>query len=773
MQLDPEIVQFFEQAEHARLKRPCPFIIDLRNKVSACQAYPYKNKTFYMDSRSAELFQKGLQENNNVFTIGNYETILMNVGIFVPDTHINMDNTGQNETYFPDIQHFGYFSRRREHRLSYVMQVELQHNKKNYTVKTRDISVHGLQVFINALSNSALGMKKGETVRITFTKLVEQYTNSECFNHIHYRIVHVLNALGKTYITLQQMDDEDYTILNDYLSDFITKNRSRFRLDTTDTLLSAKAKLYEHAYTYNTPHVFYFISQKAQQYRVTNFAYTGKNADFFRFLEPKGQNIQLATFLIPQRLDKLVQLQEPDNNALLMLYWEKEKLFSVYDFEVCPDTLTGLIHYILLHEEYRIYKVTVQQVRQPDGKKLQQILSQIPEDEAHKKQFLLEDAQQVVAQILLADVSKLFAKKNHQEKTAITREQRNTLQVWSKYQLIRLYDKKVLKEYAEEEISYPDIIHFGYRQQRREPRYTYTMKVAIKLGEKVYSAQTIDFSTTGVGVLLTTSDAIPTINTKVIVNFSELMRKKVSVDLSNVHFQLSFIKQNGKTYTLGLRRLEDECDKAVNQFFIDLIKRNSDKLPVCDKEQRFALTASIYESIIAENMEPVPCFFVRDLEDGKHLRTIGLNEKTGVLCEYFNIRQAYYDFSILTIPSRLKNWFKLLSQSRKKQSMLYLYTQFNKQGQKVLFSKMEEEFTSVKEKKSFLKQLYDNQGACLLVSFVNHLNLNKQEIDTAIDMVMKISPNHATLLRKDYNELMGFAELLDITPQIRLIEQQL
>ncbi|MCU7800255.1 MAG: PilZ domain-containing protein [gamma proteobacterium symbiont of Lucinoma myriamae] len=70
-------------------------------------------------------------------------------------------------SYLPNIFPLGYFVKRNEPRLLYVMPITMLYEGKKYSLKSKNLSVNGLQLFIPRTF-----IQEGKTVQITFDKFI-------------------------------------------------------------------------------------------------------------------------------------------------------------------------------------------------------------------------------------------------------------------------------------------------------------------------------------------------------------------------------------------------------------------------------------------------------------------------------------------------------------------------------------------------------------------------------------------------------------------------
>ena len=66
-----------------------------------------------------------------------------------------------------------------------------------------------------------------------------------------------------------------------------------------------------------------------------------------------------------------------------------------------------------------------------------------------------------------------------------------------------------------------------------------------------------------------------------------------------------------------------------------------------------------------------------------------------------------------------------------------------------------------------IKLVLKNSGACVRVQFINNLLIDKLYQTMTIDKVDKLNKSSARILAQEYKEIIGFAELLDLTDEYR------
>ncbi|MFK5892788.1 MAG: PilZ domain-containing protein [Pseudomonadota bacterium] len=796
-----ESARFLQRVNLPEEQRTCYKVLDMRGKAPGpYRKLEHNNKTLYLDDISFLIFQKGLKENHNIFTVGTFNQILYGKHSYMGQDALkpeNEKNHGLNllikdqkresikdnsrhanivGNYSPDILQLGYSAKRKEQRLIYVMPISLTYKDKHYDVKSRDFSINGLKVFL-----ARTLFISGETVLLDFEQFIDEKQKltdtsaSRFFKAISYRIVDVQHINDKTYLSLIQLNLNDYT--RQAFSQFINGNRVQYKLDALDILLAAKAKYVEHVYTHNLSSIPIFLSYDQKQYFIKNIIETSNNqssVDFFLKPDSPVKKYDFTPFQLTQRIKNFAKLAYKNQSALLFVFWENNKLHSVCDFEFTQKTDLAAIALKIKILKGKIFCINTKQTKTIEQKKLKEIINYLLSMEQQQANDIISTASLFVAQLMLTDVTDVFQYESYFS-LYINKEvgKASTVAVWCNNQKINLFNQKIYKEVQLNTTNIPEKIALNIVKIRYKPRYIYTIPVHLSIHHKMFKAETIDFSQNGIGVkLICDKKHIPDKNSYILVSFPTFVQKFKNINFTDILHKVARVIQHNDYLELGLIRVVEEKNNEVANFFSQLINRNKSKLDICINDRLEYTLGYVMEAYIDENINSIPLLISKDKLNGHYLKHVGLTQVACKLAEHFFLKLRGYNFKILTSDERLEELYIRTLRADKKQTQsfyLFMYKDLDEHGCEFINS-----FTSLEvfyqgETFNLLGKLFEKNGACIKLSFTNHLEVDASEINKINDMVLSINRHHASLFKRELADIVGFVDMVDVTQAYKKI----
>lgn len=677
-------------------------------------------------------------------------------------------------SYLPNIFPLGYFVKRSEPRLLYVMPITMIYDGKKYSLKSKNLSVNGLQLFIPRTF-----IQEGKTVQITFDKFIQtqnsvvggrdQFTP---FSDIEYQIKEVHHLGEKTYISLIQTNLSSST--SDFLSRFIAGNRLRYKIDASDRICASKAQYYEKLYTVNMQHVPMFIHwNQSLGFYIDTIIKTNRNTHFFNYISNNSQS-DFSAFCLPQRIKKYAEMARNNQSAIMFTYWENNKFYSVFDFELqTPQEMSHIVIKVKTSKG-RIFKALTNLNKKPAAEKMTAMLSKIQQIDVMASKIIDKRASESIAQVIFTDITKVFCRQSiFSQPLEFNSGHALTLEVFTNNQKVRMADGYIIDLYDESLLHQPDIVHFNVDHHRYDPRYQYKMNVSVKFNNQIFSAKTIDFSRSGLGLVIKGNADIPA-DSIIEITFSSLLIKGISTQLQDIPHRVMISRRKNNSLFLGVIRNTSNCDNSVNRFFTNLVKRNKDKLELCVKDKIDSVITTFYEAFVTENMQTIPIVISRDRNKQHYVREIGLTETPCALAEKLYIEGHGYDFRFLTTKLRLNEFHQRVIKASEKNTqsfMIFLFEKVDKNGQKYIFSITDFELINDDQIEQLISYTLTNNGSCVQIKFMNNLLVDKLYRNMTLDKVERLNKSSVKLLAQEYKEILGFAEMLDLTDEYRKLYQ--
>ncbi len=673
--------------------------------------------------------------------------------------------------YLPTIFPLGYFVRRHEPRLLYVTQITMVYEGISFAVKSKNLSANGLQIYMPRTF-----IMPGKTVLLSFDKFKEKHNSIlggedefTQFENIEYLIKDVQHTAEKTYVSLVQKNLPEST--RSFFQRFIAGNRLRYKIDATDRIYASKAQYYENLYTINMQHVPIFIRwNKRNGFHIDTVVKTERNNDFFDYLSIDRGYPDFRLFCLTQRIEKFAELARTGQSAILFSYYEDNTLNSVFDFEInnCHD-MAHVLARVLSHKG-RIYKASTNLNKKPATEKITSMLSKIQKIDSTASSSIDQRAQESIAQVIFSDITQVYSRQaffslplNFDSGKPVN------IPVFRGNQWVRMADGQLIETIDEASMHKPDVIHFGIGHKRYDPRYQYEMNVSVRYNNQTWSAKTLDFSRSGLGLLIKQVVDIEE-GSDIEITFSSLMIKGISTQLKDIPHKVMIARRTEEGLFLGVIRNNSACHPEINRFFTRLVNRNKQKLELCIKDKVDYVSTILYEAFVNENIQTIPIVITRDRNNHHYIRDIGLNEPPCPLADKLYIKGHGYDFRFLTTPLRLNQLHEraIRASAKNNQSfMLYFFKGVNENGTESIFSVTDFELIRDEQLETVVKIVLQNQGACVRVQFINNLLIDKLYQNMTIDKVESLNKASAHILTQEYKEIIGFAEMLDLTDVYR------
>jgi len=678
------------------------------------------------------------------------------------------ENSG---VYPPSIFPLGYFVRRSEPRLLYVMPLTMVYDGSPYQVKSKNISASGIQIYMPRTF-----IIEGKVVQLTFSKFkeeqnnvlggVDEFTN---FENIDYLIREVQHTEQKTYVSLVQKNLSDATM--DFFQRFINGNRLRYKIDATDRIYASKAQFYENLYTINMQHVPIFVRwNKAQGFHIDTIIKTERNTPFFDYLNNNRGFSDLRAVCLPKRIEKFAELARQNKSALLFSYWENGCFHSLFDFELQKENDFAHVLIKVASRKGRIFKASTNLNKKPAADKITSMLSKIQKIDAIASKSIDERASESIAQVIFTDITQAFSRQEYfYRPLKFKTGEPLSISVLRDNELVRMADGHTLETYDDKIFRLPEILNFSIGHNRYDPRYQYEMNVSIKVNNQVYAAKTVDFSRSGLGLVIKQLADIEK-DSEINITFSSLMIKGITTQLSDIPHRVMIARQTENGLFLGVIRNSSACHPDVNRFFLKLVKRNQAKLELCIKDKVDYVNTTFYEAFVAENIQTIPIVITRDRSEQHYIREIGLNDSPCDLAEKLYIKGHGYDFRFLTTELRLNELHQRALKATENNSqsfMLFFFKSSDDFGKEAIFSVTDFEIILDEQIEQIIKIILEYDGACVRVQFINNLIIDKLYQNMTLDKVEKLNKSSARILAQEYKEIIGFAEMLDLTEEYR------
>ncbi|TCK17457.1 PilZ domain-containing protein [Thiogranum longum] len=803
---DSDTGHFLRRVEESRLTRPCFQTIDMRGKVAGeCRRYAFNDRIHYLDDLSFQMFERGLHENNGVYTVGTFESIVG--GAHTLQAQINardeaelrrqeiekrrlqrtrdaarerarVDGVDAVEDIQPVIADnpeslpLGYFRKRDHPRLQFASKVRLQSGNIRSDGITRDISVCGIQVRIKGLTT----FQEDQKLQVSLTGLHDKAGNVQ-FDDVLYRVVRIQTHEADSTLFLRRVDLDGPAGFSDFISGFIEENRRRYKLDVDDEYTSTLSWYYERCHAQSITQLPVFVEKTgADTLRVQAVAMSEGNTYLARFFCTDVDNYDFSPLALPARLERLAEKGE----FVMAMYRHKGdgddrlRLHSAADFEFATDAdFYRFIYYAASQPEYSVVKVQVgsMPLLQASGKKIDEISQRLQYKSESRMKVLREQLARLFFVAYVVDMTHKYTGLSMNDKSI------DGLQAWVGPECRNLSDGGVKKSLdPSRELLKTDLVRFGYVERRREDRYLAETRVDVKIGDRSLEGLSKDISTRGIRIQLNKCLAVKP-GAPVKVGLVSLQQKKSGANLMDIPYLVVNSVNNDEGTVIMLERVLGSAKEGLKEFFVELITKNEHKLGVDTGDIWSATTSRLYESLLAANTPTIPFFLGRNAEGGAHLQFVGVPEGGNKLLDFFETESGH-DFRCVNdrrVVTTLYDAIQILVRRQKASQEppapfeleLYLYRERDEEtGETYIHAATELDFTSDAGRETYLQQLVGREDwRCLKIVTTFVHALDEKSVDKLVASVREQSKHRAIKLSDLAHSVVGCGEVIDISRQ--------
>lgn len=557
------------RAEITRLQAPCNTVIDMRAVApNACQPYGFGQLIHLLTPLGIERFES---ENHRYgrYSVGVFEALQQ---LQYEMTAGKADATQTHSFVSPTLQFFNYPQRSSE-RMHFSINVLLYTAvETKYHLKTVDLSIMGLQVKVN----KNVDVKLGDNVIIVFDGLANEYSTI-ANTTIEYDVVRVVEHSDELRIFLHRAQAHNEPQVTEFIANFIRGNKYRYKINLENTINAVENKVCEQYFTPRFPSLPVYISHQVDKAHPQSevlqpkFAMSNSgNANILSYWQDEQHQQRIGNLVSQSRIEELIS-KNSDQREIFVYAFNHVKNNKVYfysasqsELEAQPGTKNILLSYGAHKASWRVFKLQLSHMSPTQAYTPLSIPNEGHKDAKTENMppsaRLMKHLIDLRYIVLVSDLTDSFAMRY--------------------YQQIPLDKSKIalLHQFAHAHNKLPPqltIRRYKYQDIRKETRYHLRTNVELTAAGHSYSGVTEDISMSGLRIEL--DEPLPELtDTNVSLAFARLQTMTKRFDLTNLTYEIVNIHTN--RHIIHLRYTGSQIAQQENPFFMELIKRNKEKL---------------------------------------------------------------------------------------------------------------------------------------------------------------------------------------------------
>ena len=576
--------------EIKRLSNICSKSLDLRyiNETIAYTAYEYAGLVHYLDEKALEIFQRELRVYEGIYTEGVYDIVLK-------DAKERAEK--EKSKKYLNILDFSDIKKRKEERMNYTVMLNVYSLKeqnpddmKRFLVNDKSDYKKNQSVSIN-ISENGLKIKTKKEVVFNLEDIIfvefdkKKILYNEDIFHIPYQVKKIENEKNFAYYSLEKVNVEQFRDRNfeNSLKIFIKQNKEKYKIELSNTEMSARLKTYEQAYLQNIKTLPLYFNNKNLEYV---FLSNNDNKLINYFENELGENI-LSNILAT------LNVTNENKEKIYFMCFKIEKNDKVYFFAKKIDLeqevmLKMFSLYGSKKNTFKIFKLNLVNIEK------EEYLSKLslPEEEMktinYSNYLITNNAERKLKSINKLGLLTDLTDSEYKLKLSNIKTEDRDFNKLRKYQV----PTKAIKRF--------EIVEDESYEKRQDDRFIIKEEVYFKYQEKKYTGKTNNISINGLQLIV--DQHILIIEGEVILlNFKGLENNGL------IEVKYRVVKKVGQLVSLKL--VQEDNYKIVQDYFRSYIKRQINTIkPIGFKSNLIGLSKGLRNIYLNNHLE-TPCLF--------------------------------------------------------------------------------------------------------------------------------------------------------------------
>lgn len=754
------------RAEITRLQAPCNTVIDMRAVApNACQPYGFGQLIHLLTPLGIERFES---ENHRYgrYSVGVFEALQQ---LQYEMTAGKADATQTHSFVSPTLQFFNYPQRSSE-RMHFSINVLLYTAvETKYHLKTVDLSIMGLQVKVN----KNVDVKLGDNVIIVFDGLANEYSTI-ANTTIEYDVVRVVEHSDELRIFLHRAQAHNEPQVTEFIANFIRGNKYRYKINLENTINAVENKVCEQYFTPRFPSLPVYISHQVDKAHPQSevlqpkFAMSNSgNANILSYWQDEQHQQRIGNLVSQSRIEELIS-KNSDQREIFVYAFNHVKNNKVYfysasqsELEAQPGTKNILLSYGAHKASWRVFKLQLSHMSPTQAYTPLSIPNEGHKDAKTENMppsaRLMKHLIDLRYIVLVSDLTDSFAMRY--------------------YQQIPLDKSKIalLHQFAHAHNKLPPqltIRRYKYQDIRKETRYHLRTNVELTAAGHCYSGVTEDISMSGLRIEL--DEPLPELtDTNVSLAFARLQTMTKRFDLTNLTYEIVNIHTN--RHIIHLRYTGTQIAQQENPFFMELIKRNKEKLKADLLPEETPGLSHALRCIYAKNAMNIaffinqrthlftPEFSVYNQGDGRLKSMLTRFSIEG----HFNLEFLYRDRDqpspfIRRCLAQLK-----MGMGEQEHEIFIRYCPEKIHINDVIVPYINQQFTSSTQRQQFIKKaLALGEFVAIKLILKDTTTVELDTIKTELDYLHEHANYKAEKVVDKLKHIQGFGYILDITDEV-------
>ncbi|WP_159818670.1 PilZ domain-containing protein [Colwellia sp. 20A7] len=768
--------KFLLKMELKRLASTCTRSIDLRGLVNGeCKLFQYCGQSHFLDDIAISVFQENVEKYQG-YTFGVYEAVKNtenNFRVLYQKEQQNIDQAKSKQgsvqlptktvdklqypvKYFPCSERYN----RMEERMNFVVPfaIALDDNQKK-PVSSIDISVTGLKFRLN----SKFPLYIDQKITIVFKDIESDFQFSRS-DSLVYQIKNIYSDENTQIIGCQRIDDFESDDFKTFLLDYIQVNKRRYKINLENTIAALQSRSFEQYVLPKINELPIYFERNSNQIIPRYVLTTNNNQPTFQYWQDEKNHSNLHSLVNEERLPRLLKRHKQGKSLLVYSFIHhhqgKDYFYTVDEDQLSEesDFIPEFFAFAAKRASFSVTKLTYFAI---DKSAIYSPFILSNSQDSDKQYINLPPSKEVINCINSLSFTVVASDITHEKSIAEYQHFSNEgidVNKLKKFGHKRLKNKLVVQQ-----------LGITYKNLRQEPRFIYKTPVILESNEQEWQADSIDFSVSGLKLVLSESAGVcagDVIN----MTFPSLQKITSSHELKKLPYEI--IQVNQKKTLLNCKVYIRTEQHVGRTFFKLLIDKNKEKL-TADKDS--LLISGLAESLRSHYSQciEVPTLIVQTSGSRYKVEVLVTNNQDNEFLERLRIlsdRKGFYNFyPILTklykdnfLDSCLK---KLVINAEPISDVLYIAIANNvEQIDRGVSIKFERELNTSVLRKNFIKQATEKGSFFCFQLKISRTNTPDLEyLNAELSYISTYAIHRSKQIEQDILSVVASIQCIDIT----------
>ncbi|MDV7104707.1 PilZ domain-containing protein [Vibrio sp. TH_r3] len=740
---EPASAKVIAKMELNRLMTPCTKSIDLRGRVQGeCREYKLDGRTHWLDDVAINSYHKKIKRFGS-YTEGVYEAMVNTRNNFRV-MHQNAKTPpgpsieDQESPFNVEAIKLGLTLNRQEQRLRMATQVDIcLQSGQEICATSVDLSNSGVKLKVP----SAFEYNLGEIIDANFVQILKQSHLNELNTPIKYRIIGIDECHENESIRwLRAIRISDTTIIARAIEIMLDSYSKKANHDNQDKILRARTHCYEYTYIKYTLNLPLFFSGNELKFALLN----DFNKEIWDYWHDERGQASFGSLFNPSRMAELTKSGVRHSSNVVYSFIHDHQGKNLYFSLMLPEA-TGTERHLFWHsgarrKSWKVFRIHMFELNEEELTQFSTIAS-------------ADDEQPLTHFGLLQEISDTSSIRDY----LLTEKPNINSSVLNKFR----HPRKI--------VGQPRGLYYDTISRRKAQRYQF--KSPVKLGQsnqEQISGETINFSAHG--LLIALSQPLEAkVNDRINVSLTELQRYDESALLTNVVYKV--VRFDPKTLILHLSLEETSQTMRTINFLKKLINHNKHKLPPTNEGLPSNDLLNAMYDVLLSRLASTPVYMSK-IKSVLQPVAIGVNFPLPSYVKLLQKPENRNAFSLECILKHrtarlLKDPLRPVPEAKPTYHDIYIAVLKKDNEIEAIHTKLYDEFQTLQERIRFIKKSKQlGEFFALRMTGMPAGNKSTQILMKELIELASSTTHHARALEKEFNSIIGFGELIDITEEI-------